>query len=59
MSAFGIMTKRDLSVVGRIGYGLLLGIIISTLLNVFILRSQPVDFLIDRDRLCLYGDHRL
>lgn len=44
MSAFGIMTKRDLSVVGRIGYGLLIGIIISTLLNVFILRSQPVDF---------------
>lgn len=44
MSAFGIMTKRDLSVVGRIGYGLLIGIIISTLLNVFILNSQPVDF---------------
>ncbi len=38
------MTKRDLSVVGRIGYGLLLRMIISTLLNVFILRSQPVDF---------------
>ena len=44
MSAFGIMTKRDLSVVGRIGYGLLIGIIISTLLNVFILHSGPVDF---------------
>lgn len=46
MSAFGIVTKRDLSMVGRIGYGLLIGIIISTLLNVFILRSQPVDLFI-------------
>lgn len=44
MSAFGILTKRDLSAVGRIGYGLLIGIIISSILNVFILRSTPVDF---------------
>lgn len=36
MSAYGIMTKRDLSKIGQIGIGLLIGVIIATLINLFV-----------------------
>ena len=43
MSAVGIFTKRDLSGIGRAGIGLLWGVIIASLINIF-LQSAPVDY---------------
>lgn len=46
LSVFGVLTKKDLSGIGRAAYSALIGIIIAILLNGFILQSQPVDYLI-------------
>ncbi len=43
MSIFGVMTKRDLSGVGRAAIGLLWGVIIATVLNIF-MGSAAVDY---------------
>lgn len=43
MSLFGAFTKRDLSGIGRAAFGLIFGIIIAMLLNVFLLHSSPVE----------------
>ncbi len=43
MSLIGTFTKRDLSGIGRAGIGLLIGIILATLINVF-MQSAPVDY---------------
>ncbi len=43
MSIFGVMTKKDLSGVGRAAIGLLWGVIIATLINLF-LASSAVDY---------------
>ncbi|MFV0558508.1 MAG: Bax inhibitor-1 family protein [Enterococcus sp.] len=45
-AVFGVFTKRDLSAVGRICINLLIGIIVASLVNVFLLRSAPVDLFI-------------
>lgn len=45
MAAYGIMTKRDLSKVGQIGIGLLIGVIIATLINFFVGSSAITYFL--------------
>lgn len=46
LSIFGIITKKDLSGVGRACLGALFGVIIAMLLNVFVFRSGPMDYLI-------------
>ncbi|MGO2083128.1 Bax inhibitor-1/YccA family protein [Vagococcus sp.] len=46
MSVVGMVTKKDLSAIGHALYSLVLGIIIASLLNIFILKSGPVDFFI-------------
>ena len=43
MSIFGVMTKKDLSGMGRAAIGLLWGVIIATLINLF-LASAAVDY---------------
>jgi uncharacterized protein len=45
LSAFGAATKRDLSAIGRFGLFALIGIIIASLVNMF-LRSSGLDWLI-------------
>lgn len=42
---FGAFTKRDLSMVGRIGMIALFGMILTTLINVFILKSSGLDLM--------------
>lgn len=46
MAIVGTRTKRDLSGMGQALRGALIGIIISILLNAFLLKSGPVDFFI-------------
>lgn len=46
MALVGMFTKKDLSAMGHAAYSALIGIIIAMLLNAFILKSQPVDYLI-------------
>lgn len=46
MSLIGIFTKRDLSAMGHAAYSALIGLIIAIFLNAFILKSEPVDYLI-------------
>lgn len=46
MSVVGVTTKRDLSGVGRAGQAALIGVIISLVLNIFILRSSVVELFI-------------
>lgn len=46
MAAVGMFTKRDLSALGRVMYGALMGIIVAMLLNIFVLHSGPVDMFI-------------
>lgn len=46
LSAFGTLTKRDLSVVGRAAMSALIGVIIAMLVNVFFLHSSPVEIFI-------------
>ncbi|MGM9903696.1 integral membrane protein [Enterococcus sp. 10A9_DIV0425] len=46
MSAIGLVTKKDLSGVGRAGMAALIGVIIAMFLNIFILQSSPVDLFI-------------
>lgn len=46
MSIVGMVTKKDLSAIGRASTGALIGIIIAMLLNTFVLHSGPVDFFI-------------
>lgn len=46
MAVVGTRTKKDLSGMGQALRGALIGIIVSVLLNAFILRSEPVDFFI-------------
>ena len=46
MSLIGIFTKRDLSAMGHAAYSGLIGIIIAIFLNAFVLKSEPVDYLI-------------
>ncbi|MGY3765133.1 Bax inhibitor-1/YccA family protein [Vagococcus vulneris] len=46
MSVVGVVIKKDLSAIGQALYSLVIGIIIATLLNVFLLKSSPVDFFI-------------
>ncbi|HLQ40766.1 MAG TPA: Bax inhibitor-1/YccA family protein [Tetragenococcus sp.] len=43
MSIYGVFTKRDLTGIGRAGIGLLWGVIIATLINLF-LQSSGVDY---------------
>ncbi|MGM0139515.1 hypothetical protein IGI65_001971 [Enterococcus sp. DIV0755b] len=43
---FGVFTKKDLSIVGRIGFIALIGIIITMLLNGLILHSGPMEYLL-------------
>lgn len=45
MSLYGIFSKRDLSGIGRVGIGLLWGVIIATVIN-FFLQSSGVDYLL-------------
>ncbi|AQP52903.1 hypothetical protein CBF34_06955 [Vagococcus penaei] len=46
MSVVGVVIKKDLSAIGHALYSLVLGIIIASLLNIFLLKSSPVDFFI-------------
>lgn len=46
MSLVGVLIKKDLSAIGHALYSLVIGIIIATLLNIFFLKSGPVDFFI-------------
>lgn len=46
MSILGMVTKKDLSGIGRAAYSALIGIIISMLLNVFLLHSSAVELFI-------------
>ncbi len=46
MAVFGMVTKKDLSGWGHALISMVLGIIIAMLLNVFILRSEPVELFI-------------
>lgn len=46
MALVGMFTKKDLSAMGHAAYSALIGIIIAMLLNAFILKSEPVDYLI-------------
>jgi FtsH-binding integral membrane protein len=46
MSVVGMVTKKDLSGIGRASIGAVIGIIIAMLLNAFVLHSGPVDFFI-------------
>lgn len=46
MSLIGVFTKKDLSALGHAAYSALIGILIAILLNMFILKSEPVDYLI-------------
>lgn len=46
MALVGMFTKKDLSAIGHAAYSALFGIIIAMLLNAFILKSSPVDYLI-------------
>jgi len=45
MSVFGYFTKKDLSSMGRILFMALIGLIVGSLINIFI-KSEPMDFLI-------------
>lgn len=46
MAVFGTVTKKNLSGIGHAAISALVGVIIASLLNVFLLKSSPVDFLI-------------
>ena len=46
MAVVGVVIKKDLSAVGHALYSLVLGIIIASLLNFFILKSSPVEMFI-------------
>lgn len=46
MSVVGMVTKKDLSGVGRAGMAALIGVIIAMVLNIFILRSSAVELFI-------------
>ncbi|MGO3731592.1 MAG: Bax inhibitor-1/YccA family protein [Vagococcus sp.] len=46
MSLVGVFVKKDLSAMGHALYSLVIGIIIASLLNMFLLKSSPVDFFI-------------
>ncbi len=46
MSVVGMVTKKDLSGIGRASMAALIGVIIAMFLNIFILHSGPVDFFI-------------
>lgn len=55
MSVFGLVTKKDLSVMGHALYSLLIGAFIAILLNVFILKSQPVDLFISLGMVVIFA----
>ncbi|MGG5358607.1 MULTISPECIES: Bax inhibitor-1/YccA family protein [unclassified Enterococcus] len=46
MSVVGMVTKKDLSGIGRASTAAVIGVIIAMFLNMFILHSGPVDFFI-------------
>ena len=46
MAFFGYTTKRDLSMIGRISFMALIGIIIATLVNVFFVKSTGFDLIL-------------
>jgi FtsH-binding integral membrane protein len=46
MSLVGVYTKKDLTRIGQAGYSAVLGIIISLVLNFFVLHSRPVEVVI-------------
>lgn len=46
MSVVGLVTKKDLTGVGRAGMAALIGVIIAMVLNIFILRSSAVELFI-------------
>lgn len=46
MSLVGVFIKKDLSAMGHAMYSLLIGALIAIVLNLFILKSEPVDFAI-------------
>ncbi len=46
MAVVGTRTKKDLSGIGQAGISALIGVIIATFLNVFLLKSSPVDLLL-------------
>lgn len=46
MSAIGFITKRDLSKLGGILFSMLIGLIIASVINLFLLRSSTADFIL-------------
>ncbi|OJG95633.1 membrane protein [Enterococcus thailandicus] len=46
MSIVGMVTKKDLSGIGRAGLAALIGVIIAMFVNIFLLHSSAVDFFI-------------
>lgn len=46
MSVVGMVTKKDLSGIGRAGLAALIGVIIAMFVNIFLLHSSAVDFFI-------------
>ena len=55
MSLVGIFTKKDLSAMGHAMYSLLIGALIAIVLNVFILKSQPVDLMISLAMVVIFA----
>jgi FtsH-binding integral membrane protein len=55
MSVVGLVTKKDLSAMGHAMYSLLIGALIAILLNVFILKSQPVDLFISLGMVVIFA----
>ena len=55
MSVVGIVTKKDLSAMGHAMYSLLIGAIIAILLNVFLLKSAPIDLFISLAMVVIFA----
>ncbi|MFW8052029.1 Bax inhibitor-1 family protein [Vagococcus fluvialis] len=55
MSLVGVFTKKDLSAMGHAMYSLLIGAFIAILLNVFFLKSGPVDLMISLAMVVIFA----
>lgn len=55
MSLVGVLTKRDLSAIGHALYSLVIGVIIATLINIFFLKSAPVDYFISYSMVIIFS----
>ena len=55
MSLVGVFTKRDLSAIGHALYSLVIGVIIATLINIFFLKSAPVDYFISYSMVVIFS----